>query len=214
MRRTLPVARSVGWQARRPRQQTVPNTEMRGVEQAHSGPLELGSGPAKRLGREWDAPHPHAWPGSQTVSPTDREVLTKVRGQTVGVGWAALAHMPRTYLALADPACSLEPVIGFLLTMTGKPAPQTLQPLRQFLGMGVSLGEEGGARLDLKWHVPSVSWSHAQAVVLRVGRELGLEPRILWVLTGLYHQLQRVFKLAGNLGGGGRPPTAFSKAAR
>ena len=39
-----------------------------------------------------------------------------------------------------------------------------------------------------------------QAVVLRVGQELGLEPGILRALTGMYRQLRRAFKVSGCLG--------------
>ena len=39
-----------------------------------------------------------------------------------------------------------------------------------------------------------------QAVVLRVGQELGMEPGILRALTGMYRQLRRAFKVSGCLG--------------
>ena len=39
-----------------------------------------------------------------------------------------------------------------------------------------------------------------QAVVLRVGQELGMEPGILRALTGIYRQLRRAFKVSGCLG--------------
>ena len=39
-----------------------------------------------------------------------------------------------------------------------------------------------------------------QAVVLRVGQELGLEPGILRALAGMYRQLRRAFKVSGCLG--------------
>ena len=39
-----------------------------------------------------------------------------------------------------------------------------------------------------------------QAVVLRVGQELGLEPGILRALIGMYRQLRRAFKVSGCLG--------------